>query len=80
MASHLGHEVCCVRHCYDVYEQNSIVNSVSVDDWTAESENIANDVLRTSFFFLQLCNFSVVFTLRYQKNYRKKIVNANMGV
>ena len=33
----------CVKHCWGVYEQNSIVNNVCVDDWTAESVIIASN-------------------------------------
>ena len=36
MAAQLANKVCCIKHCSGVYEQNSIVNSVFVDDWTAE--------------------------------------------
>ena len=34
----------CIKHCLGVYEQNSIVNSVGVDDWIAEWELIAKDL------------------------------------
>ena len=36
MASQLANEHCCVKYCWGVYEENRIVNSVCVDDWTAE--------------------------------------------
>ena len=29
-------EFCCFKHCWGVCEQNAIVNSVHVDEWTAE--------------------------------------------
>ena len=37
----LRNEHCCIKHCWRVYEQNSIVNSV--DDWTAEWAMIASN-------------------------------------
>ena len=36
MASHWINELCSVKHCSDVNEQNSIVKCVRVDDCTAE--------------------------------------------
>ena len=36
MASQLANELCYIKHCWGVYEQNSIVNSARVDYWTAE--------------------------------------------
>ena len=36
MASQLANEYACIKHCRGVYEKNRIVNSVRVDDWTAE--------------------------------------------
>ena len=33
----------CIKHCWGVYEQNSIVNSVHVDDWTVELAIIASN-------------------------------------
>ena len=32
-----------VKHCWGVYEQNSTVNSVLVDDWKAEVAIIASN-------------------------------------
>ena len=34
-----------VKHSWGVYEQNSIVNSVRVDDWTTEWKVIASNFL-----------------------------------
>ena len=36
LASPLVNEHCCIKQCWGVYEQNSIVNSVRIDDWTAK--------------------------------------------
>ena len=36
----------CINHCWGVYEQNSIVNSVGVDDWIAEWAIIAKDLAK----------------------------------
>ena len=39
MASQLENGLCCIKHCWSTYEQNSIVNrsmSWHVCDWTAE--------------------------------------------
>ena len=36
MTSQLGNELSSIKHCRSVYEQNNIVNSVRVDNWTAE--------------------------------------------
>ena len=36
MASQLVNEHCYIKHCWSVYEQHNIVNSVRVDDWRAE--------------------------------------------
>ena len=36
-------EFCCIKHCLGVSEHNSIVNSVSVDDWIAEWVIIASN-------------------------------------
>ena len=44
MASQLENEICCVKHWWVVYEQNSIVKSVRVGDWTAEKVIIVNNV------------------------------------
>ena len=41
MASQLVNELSCNKHCWCVYEQNSIVNGVCVDDWTTEWAIIA---------------------------------------
>ena len=39
----LENEFCGINHCWGVYEQNSIVNWVRVDDWTAELAIIASN-------------------------------------
>ena len=36
MISQIENELCYIKHCLGVYEQIGIVNSVPVDDWTAE--------------------------------------------
>ena len=36
MALQLQNELCCVKDCWSVYEQNGIVNIVRVDYWAAE--------------------------------------------
>ena len=36
MASQLNNEMCCIKHCWDVNEQDSIKNSVHLDYWTGE--------------------------------------------
>ena len=33
MTSQLKNGPCFIMHCRDIYEENSIVNSVRVDDW-----------------------------------------------
>ena len=43
MTSQLENEPWYNKPCWGVYEQNSIVNSVHVDDWTAEWEIIPNN-------------------------------------
>ena len=45
MASQLENELCCIKHCWGVYEQNSIVNNAPVYDWTAEWAIIASNVI-----------------------------------
>ena len=40
MVSQLANEHCCINHCWGVYGQTSIVNSVRVDDRTAEFATI----------------------------------------
>ena len=45
MASKLKNEFCCIKNCWDVYEENNIVNSVRVDNWTAEWPTIASNDL-----------------------------------
>ena len=45
MASQLEIELACTKHCWGVDVQNSIVNSVHVDDWTAKVVVIASNVL-----------------------------------
>ena len=42
----LPNEPCCSKYCWSVYEQKSIVNSVCVDDWTAEWAISASSGLR----------------------------------
>ena len=46
MTSQLKNERCCIKHCWDVYEQNSSVNSVRVNFWTAEWTIIALKYMR----------------------------------
>ena len=36
-------ELCCIKHCWGVYEQNNIVNSVGVNDGKAEWSIIAGN-------------------------------------
>ena len=43
MVPQLASENCCINHCWGVYEQNSIVNSVRADDRTAELAIIASN-------------------------------------
>ena len=43
MASELASEVCCMKDCWGACEQNSIVNGVHADDWTAELAIIVNN-------------------------------------
>ena len=38
MVSKLENGLSCMNYCCDVYELNSIVNSVGVDDWTASND------------------------------------------
>ena len=42
MESLLENELACIKHCWGAYEQNMIMNSVRVDDRTAECETIAS--------------------------------------
>ena len=44
MVSQLGNEPRDTKHYWGVYEDNSIVNSVRVDEWTAEWVTIASNV------------------------------------
>ena len=39
----LANKPCYITHCRHVYEQNSIVNNVHVDDWTDETAIIASN-------------------------------------
>ena len=39
MASQLGNELCGIKHCWGIYEHNSIVNDVG--DWRADWTIIA---------------------------------------
>ena len=65
MASQLENKLCCVKHCWDVYEQNSIVHSVRVDDWTSEWAIIAsNDSILT------LAVFGCPFCKPYYSSFR----------
>ena len=41
MASQLENEL-CIKHCWGVYEQTSIVKHVRIDDWTAKWMIIAS--------------------------------------
>ena len=45
MAFQLENDDCCIKHCWGVYEQNDIVNSVRVDDWTPELAIIGSNEL-----------------------------------
>ena len=47
MVFQLANEICCIKHCWGVYEHDSIVNSVFADDWLAELAIIANNVMST---------------------------------
>ena len=44
MAFELVNGVCCINHCWGDYKQNSIENSVRVDDWTAKLAFITSNV------------------------------------
>ena len=46
MASQLVKEPYCIKNHWCLYEQNSIVNSVGVDDWTAEWVIIASNAFK----------------------------------
>ena len=59
MASQLENEPCCIKHCWGVYEQNSIVNSVHEDDWTAERVIIARIGWIELLLLEQCCYFFV---------------------
>ena len=41
MASQLVNELCYIKQCWSVYEQNNIVSSVRVDDWIAKLVTIS---------------------------------------
>ena len=43
MASQLENELSWLKHYWDVWHRSGIVNSVSVDDWTAELVIIASN-------------------------------------
>ena len=43
MESKLTNGLCCINQCRGVYEQNSLMNSVRVDDWTVELAIIASN-------------------------------------
>ena len=45
MASQLENGLCYIKHQLGVYVQNSVVNSVCVDDWIAELAIIASNGL-----------------------------------
>ena len=45
MALQLENWICCIKHWWGVYKQNSVVNGVCVDDWTAELAIIASNGL-----------------------------------
>ena len=55
MAPHLRNELCCPKHCWCTYEQNSIVNSVRADDWTTALVVIASN----EYIFIQVNSFSL---------------------
>ena len=64
MASQLINERSCIRHCWVFYEQNSIMNCVRVDDWTAErviivsnGSNGTEEFMFFSRFTLKIGNF-----------------------
>ena len=44
MVFQLVNELCCIKHCEGVCGQNSIVNGVRIDDWSAECVIIASNV------------------------------------
>ena len=45
MASQLENGLCCIKHQLGVNVQNSVVNSVCVDDWIAELAIIGSNGL-----------------------------------
>ena len=49
MASQWDNGLNCIKHCWGVYEWNSIMNSACVDDWTAESAIIASNASNSRF-------------------------------
>ena len=53
MTSQLMNERCCIKHCWGVYEQNTIVISVHVNNWTAEWPIIVSICFSQPFVFLQ---------------------------
>ena len=64
-------EFCCSKHYWGIYEQNSIVNRVRVDDWTDEWTIIASNVLS----HFSWCPPFVCFYFQYNvDNYNKCVV------
>ena len=49
MTFQLENELDGIKYCWGVYEQNSIVNSLCADDWTAELAIIATNDTNTYF-------------------------------
>ena len=60
MASQLVNGFCCIKHYWGVYEQKSKVNSIRVDDWTAELAIIASNISA------YICDFCINLTCAYQ--------------
>ena len=40
MALQLENGFCCIKHCCGIYEENNIVNIISIDDWTADVDYV----------------------------------------
>ena len=45
-----------MKHCWGVYEQNAIVNSVCVDDWTVEWTNIVSNAEKDESILISSAN------------------------
>ena len=76
MALQLQNEICCVKDCWSVYEQNSIMNIVRVDYWAAEWVIVTSNDSAGKIYFN--CQSARSFLAKKQETFSRKQNNSGL--